>query len=117
MTEKPLAQRIVEELLKERTEDTVKVSTVVPQPLKKEAKKEPPAVKPKFYYDIKLDAMLPATLTFRVLAETPEQAAGMIKNMSPVAVKHKLVGKKDLKLTVYLAGSSMIMWARNLIGR
>src|SRR5271166_2445015 len=114
MTEKPLSERIVEELLKERSQDTIKVSTVS-QPLKKEAKKELPAIPPKYYYDIRVETMLPATLTFRALAETPEQAAAMIKNMSPVAIKHKLAGKKDIKLTVYAAGSSMLLWARNLI--
>lgn len=71
--------------------------------------------KPKFYYDVKVECMLPATLTYRVLAETPQQAADLIKNMSPTGVKHRLSGKKDIKLSVYSAGSSMIQFVKNLL--
>lgn len=78
--------------------------------------KQSPPIKPKFYYDVKVECMLPATVTYRVLAETPEQAAEMIKGMSPVGVKHRLIGKKDIKLSVYDAGSTMLRWMKNLLG-
>ncbi len=68
----------------------------------------------KYYYDVKVECMLPATLTYRVLAETPEQAAELIRNQGPISVKHKLIGKKDLKLTVYDAGCSFIKLIKNL---
>ncbi len=74
-----------------------------------------PPIKPKFYYDVKVECMLPATVTYRVLAEDAQQAAEMIKGMSPVGVKHRLVGKKDIKLSVYDAGSSMLRWMKNLL--
>jgi hypothetical protein len=70
----------------------------------------------KQYYDVKIECMLPATITYRVLAEDPQQAAELIKGMSPIGVKHRLIGRKELKLTVYDAGSTMIRWMRNLIG-
>lgn len=70
----------------------------------------------KHYYDVKVECMLPATVTYRVLAEDAAQAASLIKGMSPVGVKHRLIGKKDLKLSVYKAGSSMLEWAKNLMG-
>ena len=73
--------------------------------------------KPKFYYDVKVEAMLPATLIYRVLAEDPEQAAQLIKNMTPNSVQHRLIGRKELKLTVYDAGCSMIRHIINLFGR
>ncbi len=75
-----------------------------------------PPIKQKLYYDVKVECMLPATLTYRVLAEDAQQAAELIKGMSPTGVKHRLIGKKDIKLTVYEAGTSMIKWMKNLLG-
>ncbi|CAB4196580.1 hypothetical protein UFOVP1290_100 [uncultured Caudovirales phage] len=81
---------------------------------KKKKLAEPP---PKFYYDIKVECMLPATLTYRVLAETPEKAIDLIKGQSPTSVKHRLIGRKEIKLMVYKAGCSMIMFVKNLFGK
>lgn len=87
-------------------------------PTKEELKKEAAkAIKEKHYYDVKVECMLPATVTYRVLAEDPIQAAELIKGQSPVGVKHRLAGKKDIKLTVYDASSSMIRFVKNLLGR
>lgn len=72
--------------------------------------------KPKYYYDVKVECMLPATIMYRVLAETPQQAAEMIKNTSPVGVKHRLIGRKEIKLLVYNAGTTMIQFMKNLLG-
>src|SRR5437868_2224790 len=75
------------------------------------------AIKPTSYYDVKVECMLPATLTYKVLAETPDQAADMIKNLTPNSVKHKLIGRRESKLQVYDAGSTLIKFIKNLIGR
>ncbi len=75
-----------------------------------------PTIKPKLYYDVKVECMLPATLTFRVLAEDPQQAADLIRGASPTGVKHRLHGRKDIKLSVYDAGSTMLRWMKNLLG-
>jgi len=75
-----------------------------------------PEIKPKFYYDVKVECMLPATLTFRILAEDPQQAADLIRGQSPIGVKHRLIGRKDLKLSVYDAGTTMLRWMKNLFG-
>jgi hypothetical protein len=72
--------------------------------------------KDKSYYDVKVECLLPATLTYRVLAENANDAALMIKNLQPNTVKHKLIGRKELKITVYDAGSSMIRFMRNIFG-
>lgn len=85
------------------------------QKVKLKIAKAPPP-KDKFYYDVKVECMLPATVTYRVLAEDAVQAAELIKGMSPVGVKHRLLGKKDIKLSVYKAGSSMLEWMKNLVG-
>jgi len=73
--------------------------------------------KPKFYYDVKVEVMLPAILTYRVLAEDPEKAAAMIKGMHPTSIKHRLIGRKELKLIVYEAGCTVIKYMRNLFGK
>lgn len=87
-----------------------------PRPLVKAAKQEKsPLIKPKFYYDVKVECMLPATLTFRILAEDAEQAAGLIRGQNPTMIKHRLIGRKDIKLSVYDAGSSMLRWMKNLL--
>jgi len=78
-----------------------------------EAKLKLPPLKK--YYDVKIECMLPATLTYRVLAEDAMQAADLIKGISPTGVKHKLIGRKDIKLTVYDSGSSIIRWVKNLL--
>ena len=71
---------------------------------------------PKYYFDVKIECMLPATLTYRVFAEDAEQAAEMIKGLSPNSVHHKLIGRKETKLTVYDAGCSMIRFIKKLVG-
>lgn len=81
--------------------------------LKKEAE-EKVKIKPKFYFDVKVECMLPATLTYRVLAEDAQQAAELIKGAQPNSVHHKLIGRKEIKLTVFDAGSSMIKWLKRL---
>jgi len=71
--------------------------------------------KPKFYYDVKIETMLPATLTYRILAEDPQQAVDLIKKMQPNSVSYKLIGRKDLKLRVYEAGCSIIKLMLNIL--
>lgn len=105
--------QLVDEIIKDIKGVPAQQSTKQAKQLKIE--KSPP-IKPKLYYDVKVECMIPATLTYRVLAETPEQAAEMIRGMSPIGVRHRLVGKKDIKLSVYDAGSTMLRWMKNLLG-
>lgn len=79
----------------------------------KDKSTKPPELK---YFDVRIEVMLPATLHYRVLAESPEKAAEMIRNLPPNAVKHKLQGRREFKLTVYDAGSTMIKFIKNLLG-
>lgn len=71
-------------------------------------------VKQKKYFDVKVECMLPATLIYRVLAEDAVEAAGMIKSITPNQVKHKLIGRKEIKLWVYESGSTLIRFVKNL---
>ncbi len=76
-------------------------------------------VKPveKKYYEVKVECTLPATVTYRILAETPEQALDMIKGKQPNGVKHRLAGRKDIKVMVYDSGSTIVRLVKNLLGR
>lgn len=85
-----------------------------PKLIKKEAKIAPP--KPKHYYDVKVECMLPATLVYRVLAEDAHQAAYLIRGKSPNSVQHRLSGRKELTLKVYDASSSMMRFMKKLLG-
>jgi len=76
-------------------------------------KNQPP---PKYYYDVKVECMLPAVITYKVLAETPQQASELIKGKSPTSVQHKLIGRRELLLKVYDAGSSMMRFMKKLMG-
>lgn len=60
------------------------------------------------YYDVKMEVTLPATVVYRVLAETPEDALELAKKANPLSVKYVLNKKKPLKALIYDAGSSLI---------
>ena len=73
-----------------------------------------PDSKQKSYYDVKVTCMLPATLTYRVFAENAQQASEIIKKISPNTVQYKLIGRKEIKMTVFKAGECIIEFVRNL---
>lgn len=73
-------------------------------------------VKDKKYFDVRVECLLPATLHYRILAETPEEAAELIKQIQPNQVKYRLIGRKNLKLAVYDAGCTVIKFMKNLVG-
>ena len=68
-------------------------------------------------YDVKVEALIPGILVFRVWAETPEQALILIKNIPPTSVKYKLSGYKPLKATIYDAYTTTIRFIKNLMSR
>jgi hypothetical protein len=72
--------------------------------------------KDKKYFDVKVECLLPATLTYRVLAEDEVQAVALIKNINPNTIKHRLVGRKEIKISVYDAGSNLLRFVRHLFG-
>ena len=74
-----------------------------------------PKPKPQTYWDVKIETLLPTTLVYRVRAASAEEAAEMVKKIPPNQVKYRLAGKKDLKLTVYDAGCSVIKFFKNLV--
>jgi hypothetical protein len=68
-------------------------------------------------FDVKINSKVDAILTFRILAETPEQALELIKNASPMNVQYKLNARRDVKAMIYDAGSLIIRFTKNLLGR
>lgn len=69
------------------------------------------------YYDVKVETMLPATLTYKVLAGSPEEAFEKARQSTPQGVKHRLAGKRDIKAMIYETGSAMVKLVKNLAGR
>ena len=67
-------------------------------------------------YDVKVETMLPATLTYRVLASSPEEALEKVKKEAPKDIKHRLSGKRDLKALIYDAGT-MLLRLTKILGR
>lgn len=68
-------------------------------------------------FDIKVETMVPAILTYRIMAETPEEAVQLLKNQTPRNISYKLNSKKDIKLSVYDVGSCILRLIKNLTGR
>ncbi len=68
------------------------------------------------YYDVKVESMVPATLVFKILATSPEEAVTKIRSASPQMVQYRLQARKDSKLTVYDAGTTLIRFVKKLLG-
>lgn len=69
----------------------------------------------KEYFIVKVDITVPATITYRVYAEGPEQAIELAKKGNEVVVERK-VGwpkAKKLKAVAYTAGTSIIRFIKN----
>jgi hypothetical protein len=67
-------------------------------------------------YDVKIETMVPAELTFRVTAKSPEEAVQKAKLAQPRNVQYKMPARKDRKASVYDAGMSIIRLVKNLVG-
>jgi len=78
-------------------------------------KKQSEDKKEKRYFDIRVDALVPCSMTYRVLAENEEDALKQMDKKDPTSFKPKLIAKKLVKATVYEAGSLMIRLVKNYI--
>lgn len=68
----------------------------------------------KQYYTVKLEVLAPTTLTYRILAENPEQALEMISR-APLsqAPMPNLSKMKKIKANVWLAGTTLLQLVKN----
>jgi hypothetical protein len=71
-------------------------------------------VKPieKKYFSIVVECQVPATLSFKVLAESPEQALEMINKASPIDFKPKISKRRLLQAKVLYYGYSTIIMTK-----
>src|SRR5271154_4571699 len=77
-----------------------------------EKKKDPPKPQPK-YYSIELEALVPATFKYRILANSPEEAAELILKAHPIQ-QPKLIfaGMKRLSAKIFDYGTRIIKYSK-----
>ena len=68
----------------------------------------------KKYYSVVIESTVPATLKFKVEAESPQQAEELVRThkLKPSEIKYHLNRKKDIKATVNLLYQSMILFIK-----
>lgn len=99
--------------VKGRSPEEIKAAEEKKKKEEEEKKKKPqPKPAPK-YYDIKLECMVPAIITYRVLAENEQEALTQIDKRTPTGVRPDISRKRNIKATVYDAGSSIIRFAKS----
>jgi hypothetical protein len=78
--------------------------------IKKEAqaKKQPPP-KQKTYFDVKIEALVPCLLTYRILADDEKSAIEQAIKIPPNHIKPNGRPRNFIKATVYAAGS---LWVK-----
>jgi hypothetical protein len=81
--------------------------------------KKLPKVPVKSYFTVKMEVMSPVVLTYRIYAESPEEAVTLAVKQSgqqmtspPQIIWGRL---KHLKATVYASGSSLVKYVKNLV--
>lgn len=70
------------------------------------------AIKQKKHYDVRVESLVPSTITYRVWADDEQDALNQIKRQAPINVKPHLNQKKDIKASVYDAGSSLLRFMK-----
>lgn len=73
--------------------------------------------KQKKWFDIKINAMIPATIIYKVLAEDEHEALTLIKNKQPNSIQYKFFNRKELKIMIYDSGSCIIRYVKHLLGK
>ena len=81
----------------------------------KEAKKKEQELKSKEkkYYKVTVECLVPATLTFKVYAESAEKALEEFSKGSPNDFKPQVAKRKNIKASVYEYGYSNLLAAKN----
>lgn len=71
--------------------------------------------KEKKYFTVKVEAMVPATISYRVYAEDEESAIKLIDRQSPTHFQPKINAGKKIKIMVYNSGSNIIRLVKNFV--
>lgn len=69
----------------------------------------------KVYYDVVVEAQVPATLRYRILAESPEEAYQIYQQTNPSNIKYHIQQKRNIKMTIYDAGSTIIRFMKRFL--
>lgn len=69
----------------------------------------------KKWFDVRIECTVPATFSYRIFAENPEEAVQLVKNKQPNSIQYRIPIRKEFKLTVYKAGTYMIEFVKNLM--
>lgn len=78
----------------------------------KPAEKPKPKAQPQFF-DVKVECLLPATLTYRVLAMDANEAVKLSMSKPPNHIRHNIPARRNIKATVYKAGELGIKYTKN----
>lgn len=69
--------------------------------------------KEKKYFTVKVEAMVPAVISYRVFAEDEESAIKQIDRQTPTHFQPKINLSKKIKIMVYNSGSTIIRLVKN----
>ena len=79
-----------------------------------EKKKKPlPPTKEKKWFDIRLECMVPCTVQYRIFADDEQDALQQMDKKTPSSIKPNIFRKKNIKATIYDAGSSLIKYMKS----
>ena len=78
-----------------------------------EAQKDLDKQMDKKYYTIKLEALVPTTLTFKVLAKDEKEALEKMQKELPISHKPNFMKRKNIKAIVYEFGNLLIKLTKN----
>jgi len=69
----------------------------------------------KKYYDCTLECLVPATITWRVLASNENEALQIVNatTTSPTSVKYRLNLRRKIKFAIFDAGTTIIRLIKN----
>lgn len=67
------------------------------------------------YFDVRVEAMVPAIIHYRVYASSPEEAAKKIERASVNSIQYKIANRKNIKLLVFEAGQTMLKFMKNFV--
>jgi hypothetical protein len=68
------------------------------------------------YFDVKIEGTMPFIQTYRIFAKNAEEALQKTKTATPKSTQYKLPAKRNIKATIYRAGTMMVELVKNLLG-
>jgi hypothetical protein len=77
-------------------------------------KKLPPTpAKVKKHFDVRLECLVPCIVQYRIYADDEQDALQQMDKKTPSSIKPNIFRKKNIKATIYDAGSSLIRHIKN----